>query len=68
MQQNDDRLLKLQSKDKAETTVLSLIPMCASKWIKGVKAGTYPQPVRLPDNRSVYWRYSDISKLISGGE
>jgi prophage regulatory protein len=43
--------------------VLSLIPVSASSWWSGVKAGRYPLPLKLGP-RTTAWRASDILALI----
>lgn len=42
------------------------IPVSKSTWWAGVKAGRYPQPVRL-GRRITAWRAEDIRKLIENG-
>lgn len=44
--------------------VLAHIPISRSSWFAGVKAGRYPQPVRLSDRR-VAWRASDIRSFVA---
>lgn len=44
-------------------TVLSFIPVSRSTWWAGVKAGKYPQPVKL-GKQSTAWRAEDIAALI----
>lgn len=44
--------------------VLSVYPVCRVTWLKGVKAGVYPAPVRLSP-RTVAWRVSDIRALLA---
>lgn len=39
------------------------IPICRTAWLEGVKAGIYPQPVRLGP-RTVAWRVEAIRRLI----
>jgi predicted DNA-binding transcriptional regulator AlpA len=44
--------------------VLTLIPMSKSSWWRGVKAGRYPQPVKLGP-RITAWRAEDIAALVA---
>ena len=44
--------------------VLEVIPISRSQWLKGVKEGIYPQPVKLGP-RITAWRVEDIRKLIT---
>lgn len=44
-------------------SVLGVYPVSKSSWWNGVKAGTYPAPVRL-GKRMTAWRASDIRALI----
>lgn len=43
-----------------------LIPVSHATWWRGVKAGRFPQPVRL-GGRVTVWRVEDIRKLIETG-
>ena len=43
--------------------VLTLIPVGKTCWWDGVKAGRYPQPVKL-STRCTAWRAEDIRALI----
>jgi predicted DNA-binding transcriptional regulator AlpA len=43
--------------------VLALFPVSKSAWWNGVKAGRYPQPVKLAP-RTTAWRVGDIVALI----
>jgi predicted DNA-binding transcriptional regulator AlpA len=45
------------------------VPVSRSAWYAGIKAGLYPQGVKL-GQRSIAWRYSDIAALLErlGGE
>lgn len=44
-------------------TVLAHVPVSRSHWWAGIKAGRYPQPVRL-SAKCVAWRSSDIRALV----
>ena len=39
-----------------------IIPLSATTWWVGVKAGIYPQPIKM--GRSTAWRVEDIRVLI----
>lgn len=41
-----------------------IIPVSASTWWSGVKAGRYPQPTRALGPRITAWRAEDIRALI----
>jgi predicted DNA-binding transcriptional regulator AlpA len=43
--------------------VLTLVPIGASTWWKGVNEGKFPKPIRLGPNTTV-WRARDILDLI----
>ena len=43
--------------------VLQLIPVSKSGWWLGIKAGRYPQGVKLSPNTTA-WRVADIRELI----
>ena len=42
------------------------IPVSRSTWWAGVRAGRFPQPVRLGP-RTTTWRVGDIRELLRGG-
>jgi len=42
------------------------IPVSKSTWWKNVRAGIYPQPIKLGP-RTIAWRKSDIRKLTREG-
>lgn len=42
----------------------AIIPVSASTWWAGVKAGRYPQPTRALGARITAWRAEDIRALI----
>ncbi|OAI16560.1 transcriptional regulator [Methylomonas lenta] len=44
--------------------VPSIIPVSKSSWWAGVKAGKYPQPLKLGP-RTTVWRAEDIRSLIT---
>jgi prophage regulatory protein len=47
-----------------EPQVLELIPISRSSWWAGVRAGRYPEPVRIGP-RTTAWRAEDIYGLIA---
>jgi predicted DNA-binding transcriptional regulator AlpA len=50
----------------AKRNIPPLIPLCASTWWDGVKAGKYPKPVKL-SGRVTAWRAEDIRRFIETG-
>ncbi|MBQ4853747.1 AlpA family phage regulatory protein [Rhodanobacter sp. B2A1Ga4] len=44
----------------------AIYPVCKSTWWAGVKAGRYPQPVKL-GTRITAWRVEQIRELIERG-
>ena len=44
--------------------VLSVIPLGKTSWLKGVRAGRFPKPVKL-SARCTAWRAEDIRQLIT---
>ena len=54
---------------KANPPIAPIIPISPSRWWAGIRAGRYPQPVRLGP-RTTAWRASDIRALLKqlGGE
>ena len=57
MDEQNCRLLRLPQ-------VLDLIPVSKSTWWAGVRAGRFPQPLRL-GARCTVWRQRDIEKLVA---
>lgn len=45
-------------------TILKIFPVSKSTWWAGVKANTYPQPVKLGPKVTA-WRVEDIKALIA---
>jgi prophage regulatory protein len=65
---NGNGLLRLeQILGNAKKDIPALIPIGRTAWWMGVKAGRYPQPVKLGE-RTRAWRAADIRKLIEEGE
>jgi prophage regulatory protein len=42
----------------------AIVPVCRSTWWDGVKAGRYPQPVKL-SKRITVWRVEDVREWMS---
>jgi len=55
----EERLLK-------DEECAQMLQICRSTWIKGVKRGIFPTPVRL-GIKSVRWRLSEVQELITRG-
>lgn len=45
--------------------VLAIVPVGKTTWWAGVKAGRYPQPIKI-SARCTAWRSSDIQRLFEG--
>lgn len=43
----------------------AILPVSRSTWYRGVRAGLYPQPIKLSE-RTVAWKASDILAIASG--
>lgn len=61
------RLTQIIGDRKASPPIPPLIPVSASSWWNGVKAGVYPQGVKLGP-RTTAWRVEDIRALIKSFE
>ena len=50
--------------------ITPLIPIGKTAWLKGVKSGHFPAPVKIMGARAVAWRAKDIQELLKtmGGE
>ena len=57
------RVSRIVGNAKAKPPIPPLIPVCASTWWAGVRAGRFPQPVKLGPKTTV-WRVEDIRALI----
>jgi len=55
--------LRLNQIVKSPNNHAPLLPLCRTTWLKGIKAGIYPAPVRI-GARAVAWRVEDIHALI----
>tara|TARA_Y100000022_G_scaffold139800_1_gene121703 strand:- start:196 stop:396 length:201 start_codon:yes stop_codon:yes gene_type:complete len=54
----NDKLFKLEE-------VLQYVPVSRSTWLRGVKSGLYPKPVKV-SVKLIFWRATDIEKLLNG--
>jgi predicted DNA-binding transcriptional regulator AlpA len=63
------RINQILGNPKATPPIPAIIPVSKSTWWAGVKAGRYPQPVRLGE-RCTAWNVEDIRRYIEsvGGE
>ena len=46
--------------------VLKMIPVSKSTWWEGVRAGKYPQPIKVGP-RITCWRRNDIAEIVKNG-
>ena len=60
------RLRQILGDPKAEPPIPPIYPVGKSSWWEGVRAGRFPQPVKLGP-RVTAWRVEDIRALIVGG-
>lgn len=51
---------------KTKPAIQPLIPISATTWYEGVKAGRFPKPIQLGP-MAVAWRAEDIRRIIEGG-
>mgnify|MGYP000957642271 FL=1 len=61
------RLPQIIGNPKAEPPIPAIIPVKKSCWWAGIKAGRFPQPVKLAP-RVTAWRVEDIRALIAGAK
>ncbi|MHB1214231.1 MAG: helix-turn-helix transcriptional regulator [Thiobacillus sp.] len=64
------RLSHIVGDPNATPPIYPIIPVSRSTWLKGVRTGRFPQPVKL-GVRTTAWRVEDIRALIEqlkGGE
>ena len=45
--------------------VLQHVPVSRSTWLRGVKSGLYPEPIKV-SVKLIFWRAADIEKLLDG--
>lgn len=57
------RLTQIIGDKRQDPPIPGIIPVCASTWWKGVKAGSFPAPIKLSSNCTA-WRVEDIRELI----
>jgi prophage regulatory protein len=57
------RLWQIIGNPKADPPIPALIPVKKSTWWRGVRAGSFPRPVKLGP-RTTAWRVEDIRALI----
>lgn len=57
------RLSNILGNAKAKPPIPAIYPVSKSTWWAGVKAGRFPQPVKLGP-RTTAWRVEDIRALI----
>lgn len=43
--------------------VLAVVRVSRATWLRGVRAGIYPQPVRV-SARKVFWRATDVERML----
>lgn len=48
---------------KSAPAIPAIFPVCRSTWLAGVKAGKYPQPVKLGE-RITAWHVEQIIELL----
>jgi len=48
---------------KAKPPIQPIIPVSRTTWLKGVKSGLYPAPIKL-GKRAVGWKVGDIRVLL----
>ena len=57
------RIRQILGDAKATPPIPPIIPISKSSWWQGVKAGRYPQPVKLGP-RTTAWKVRDIRDLL----
>lgn len=60
------RLKTIIGDNKAQPPIPAIFPVSKSTWWKGVKAGKYPQPVKI-GIRCTAWKVEDIRAFIEQG-
>jgi predicted DNA-binding transcriptional regulator AlpA len=46
--------------------VKPLLPIGKSTWWDGVRAGHFPQPIKLPGCKATFWRKHEVLALLAG--
>jgi len=57
------RLKQIIGDAKAEPPILPIIPISKSSWWAGVKAGLYPEPLKIGPN-TTFWREDEVRALV----
>lgn len=57
------RLKQIIGDAKAEPPISPIIPISKSSWWAGVKAGLYPEPLKIGPNTTV-WREDEVRALV----
>lgn len=60
------RLEQIIGNPKAKPPIPPIIPVCATSWWSGVRAGRYPPAVKLGP-RTTAWKAEDVRRLIEQG-
>lgn len=58
------RISQIVGDPNANPPIPPIIPICKSSWWAGVKAGKYPQPIKLGP-RTTCWRRSEVMALVT---
>ena len=58
------RLPQIIGNPDADQPIPAIIPVCATTWWAGIKAGRYPKGIKLSPRVTV-WRASDVYELIN---
>ena len=58
------RLKDILGSPHSDPPIPPVIPLSRSAWLEGVRQKRYPQPIRIGNSRSVFWRASDIRALF----
>ena len=57
------RLKQIIGDPKAEPPIRAILPISKSSWWAGVKAGHYPEPLKIGPNTTV-WREDEVRALV----
>ena len=57
------RLKQIIGDQKAKPPIQPIIPLSKTTWWNGVRAGRYPQPIKLSDNVTA-WRSDNFQNLV----
>ena len=57
------RLKQIIGDAKSDPPILPIIPISKSSWWAGVKAGLYPEPLKIGPNTTV-WREDEVRALV----